>query len=68
VKDELETTKKKLSNQRVVEQAKLWLMQTKNYSEKEAYHSMRKMAMDNSQKVEDVAKNILSLATMLETS
>lgn len=68
LKDELATTKKKLTNQRVVEQAKLWLMQTKNYSEKEAYHSMRKMAMDNSQKVEDVAKNILSLATMLETS
>ena len=68
LKDELKTTKQKLTNQRVVEQAKLWVMQTKNYTEKEAYHSMRKMAMDNSQKVEDVAKNILSLASMLEMS
>ena len=68
LKDELKTTKQKLTNQRVVERAKLWVMQTKNYSEKEAYHSMRKMAMDNSQKLEDVAKNILSLASMLEMS
>lgn len=64
LKDELETTKQKLTNQRVVEQAKLWLIQTKNLSEKEAYHSMRKMAMDNGQKVEDVAKNILALASL----
>lgn len=66
LRQELETTKQKLSNQRVVEQAKLWLIQNKNLSEQDAYHSMRKMAMDNGQKIEDVAKNILSLATMFE--
>jgi len=64
LKNELETTKQKLSNQRVVEQAKLWLIQTKKLSEKDAYHSMRKMAMDNGQKIEDVAKNILALASL----
>lgn len=64
LKDELETTKQKLTNQRVVEQAKLWLIQTKKLSEKDAYHSMRKMAMDNGQKIEDVAKNILALASL----
>ncbi len=41
-------------------------METKNISETEAYHSIRKMAMDNSQKMDDVAKNILSLAAVLE--
>ena len=65
LKQELALTKNKLSNQRTVEQAKLLLMQNKDYSEREAYHSMRKMAMDNGQKVEDVAKNILSLAAIL---
>ncbi|WP_076419989.1 ANTAR domain-containing protein [Colwellia sp. UCD-KL20] len=65
LKHELALTKNKLSNQRTVEQAKLLLMQNKDYSEREAYHSMRKMAMDNGQKVEDVAKNILSLAAIL---
>lgn len=66
LKDELQETKQRLSNQKVVEQAKGWLMETKNLSEKEAYHSIRKMAMNNSQKIEDVARNILSLASVLE--
>lgn len=43
-------------------------MQNKNYTENDAYHYIRKMAMDNGQRVEDVAKNMLSLATMLELS
>ncbi|REL28871.1 ANTAR domain-containing protein [Thalassotalea euphylliae] len=68
LKSELVKTKQKLSSQRVVEQAKVWLMETKSLTEKEAYHRIRKMAMDNSQKLEDVAKNILSLAQMLEKS
>lgn len=65
LKQELALTKKKLTNQRVVEKAKLWLMESKNYSEKEAYHSIRKMAMDNGQKIEDVAQNILSFASLM---
>ncbi|MDN3680303.1 ANTAR domain-containing protein [Vibrio tapetis subsp. quintayensis] len=68
LKDELQETKQRLSNQKVVEQAKGWLMETKNLSEKEAYHSIRKMAMNNSQKIEDVARNILSLASVLESN
>ncbi|MDG3087502.1 ANTAR domain-containing protein [Vibrio hannami] len=66
LKDELQETKQRLSSQKTVEQAKIWLMETKNLSEKQAYQSIRKMAMDNSQKIEDVAKNILSVAAMLE--
>ncbi|NMP32458.1 ANTAR domain-containing protein [Thalassotalea sp. M1531] len=68
LKKELVHTKQKLSSQRVVEQAKIWLMETKNLTEKEAYHRIRKMAMDNSQKLEEVARSILSLAKMLEKS
>ena len=66
LKKELEVTKQKLTSQKNVEKAKRWLMETKNISETEAYHSIRKMAMDNSQKMDDVAKNILSLAAVLE--
>jgi len=65
LKRELADTKQKLSSQKVIEQAKIWLMENKHCSEKQAYHHIRKIAMDNSQKMEDVAKNILSLATML---
>ncbi|MEZ8824179.1 ANTAR domain-containing response regulator [Vibrio amylolyticus] len=66
LRDELQETKQRLSTQKAIEQAKIWLMETKNISEKQAYHSIRKMAMDNSQKIEDVAKNILSVASVLE--
>lgn len=68
LKKELKQTKQKLSNQKHIEKAKIWLMETKSITEQEAYHRIRKMAMDNSQKIEDVAKNILSLAQMLEKS
>lgn len=66
LKQELEVTKQKLSGQKNVDKAKRWLMETKKISESEAYHSIRKMAMDNSQKMDDVAKSILSVAAVLE--
>jgi len=62
---ELSVTKNKLANLRTIEQAKFLLMQNKQYSEQEAYHCMRKMAMDNGHKLEDIAKNVLSLAAIL---
>ncbi|WP_426357436.1 ANTAR domain-containing response regulator [Pseudocolwellia sp. HL-MZ19] len=65
LKQELAITKNKLTHQRTVEQAKLLLMKNKRFTEQEAYHNIRKMAMNNGQKVEDVAKNIISLASIL---
>lgn len=67
LKNELAETKQKLNSQKNVEKAKRWLMKTKDISETEAYHSIRKMAMNNSQKMDDVAKNILSLANVLDS-
>ncbi len=66
LRSELAQTKELLSSQKTIEQAKIWLMENKQLSEKEAYHQMRKMAMDNSQKMEQVAKNILSFVSMLK--
>ena len=64
LKQELADTKQKLSSQKNIEQAKRWLMDTKQLSETDAYHFIRKIAMDNSQKMDDVAKNILSVASI----
>ena len=36
-------------------------------SEAQAYQSIRKMAMNNGQKMSDVAKNIIAVAPMLDT-
>lgn len=64
LKQELAETKQKLSGQKNIDKAKRWLIETKQLSETEAYHFIRKMAMDNSQKMEDVAKNIISIANI----
>ena len=64
LKQELAETKQKLSSQKNIDKAKRWLMETKQLSEIDAYHFIRKIAMDNSQKMDDVAKNILSVASI----
>jgi response regulator NasT len=64
LKQELADTKQKLSSQKNIDKAKRLLMETKQLSEIDAYHLIRKIAMDNSQKMDDVAKNILSVASV----
>ncbi|MBA6341110.1 ANTAR domain-containing protein [Colwellia sp. MB02u-10] len=64
LKQELADTKQKLSSQKSIDKAKRWLMETKQLSEIDAYHFIRKIAMDNSQKMDDVAKNILAVASI----
>lgn len=66
LKKELAATQQQLSKQKTVEQAKIWLMETKGLSEKAAYGLLRKNAMDTGQTIETVAKNMLSLAAMLD--
>ncbi|MBU2925744.1 ANTAR domain-containing protein [Colwellia sp. C2M11] len=64
MKQELADTKQKLSSQKNIDKAKRWLMETRQLSESDAYNFIRKIAMDNSQKMDDVAKNILSVASI----
>lgn len=64
LKQELADTKQQLSSQKNIDKAKRWLMETKQISEVDAYNCIRKIAMDNSQKMNDVAKNILSVASI----
>lgn len=67
IKSELKEAQEQLGNQKNIDRAKRWLMDTKQLTEKEAYHRIRKAAMDNGQKIEEVAKNILSMASLLES-
>lgn len=61
LKNELTETKHELANRTLVDQAKRLLMKKKNLSEDQAYKAMRKTAMDTGQKLEDVAKTLISL-------
>ncbi|MDO6683501.1 MULTISPECIES: ANTAR domain-containing response regulator [unclassified Oceanobacter] len=65
LRGELEKTKNQLADRRLLDEAKALLMKQKNMSEEEAYHAMRKMAMDRGQRMVDVAKNIISVMNLL---
>ncbi|MFK4753329.1 MULTISPECIES: ANTAR domain-containing response regulator [Oceanospirillaceae] len=65
LRGELEKTKNQLADRRLLDEAKSLLMKQKNMSEEEAYHAMRKMAMDRGQRMVDVAKNIISVMNLL---
>ncbi|MGK0370799.1 MAG: response regulator NasT [Glaciecola sp.] len=65
MKKALEETRSELAARKTVDQAKRLLMQKKQMSEPDAFHAMRKMAMDSGQKLEDVAKSLLAMLKVL---
>ena len=62
---ELEKSKEDLEARKVVERAKGILMDKRNLSEKEAFVSMRKLAMQESITIKQVADKVLSVASLL---
>jgi len=62
IKAELVKTQQELTSQKMIAKAKIWLIENKQVTEKQAYQSIRKLAMDRGQKMIEVAKNILSAA------
>jgi len=61
IKDELSQTKSELEARKLIDQAKRLLMDAKGLSEQDAFYSMRKTAMDSGQKLEDVARTVISM-------
>lgn len=61
LRQELNDTKSALEAHKVISQAKRGLMASQQLSEQEAYNAMRKMAMDSGQKIEAVARTLVSL-------
>jgi len=61
VNSELEKTKKKLSERKLIEKAKGIVMRQKNYSEDEAYMEMRRSAMNQGQSMAELSEKIISL-------
>ena len=55
----------KLNERKVVERAKGILMQLRGMTESEAYHAMRKMAMDRNIRIVDVAQKLLAMNDLL---
>jgi two-component system, response regulator / RNA-binding antiterminator len=65
LRGELEKTRNQLADRRLLDEAKSLLMKHKGMTEEEAYHAMRKMAMDRGQRMVDVAKNFISVMNLL---
>ncbi|HHW78954.1 MAG TPA: ANTAR domain-containing protein [Xanthomonadaceae bacterium] len=62
---ELEETRSRLAERKVVEKAKGLLMAQRNLNEEEAYQTLRKLAMDRNQRIGEVARTVISLLEML---
>lgn len=57
---ELENTRERLKDRQVIDQAKALLIQHRNMDEQQAYHAMRKLAMNKSRKLAEVADEIIA--------
>lgn len=62
---ELEEMSKKLSDRKVVDKAKGVLMKARGLTEEEAYHAMRKLAMERGQTMAKVAADVIDMARVL---
>jgi len=66
--EELNDTRQQLVERKWVEQAKSLLIENHKMTEREAYNSMRQMAMNNGQKLVDVAKNMISTMKLISNA
>ncbi len=66
LKNDLEKTKSKLEERKLVDRAKSILMKTRGYTEDEAYHTLRKLAMDRKIVIGEMAKNVIAMAELFK--
>jgi response regulator NasT len=65
LKSELEAARTSLADRKLIERAKGILMSRHRMSEDEAYHRLRRAAMDRNQKLADVARHVVEMAELL---
>jgi response regulator NasT len=66
LKNELAKTKSKLEERKLVERAKGILIKTRGFTEDDAYHTLRKLAMDRNIAIGEMAKNVIAMAELLK--
>lgn len=65
LKQELEKTREQLADRRLIDKAKGILMKERGFDEEQAYHAMRKLAMERNQRLVDTARNVIEVFEML---
>ncbi len=66
LKTELEKTKSKLEERKLIDRAKGILIKARGFTEDDAYHTLRKLAMDRNIAIGEMAKNIIAMAELLK--
>ena len=66
LKVELEQTKSRLEDRKILDRAKGMLMDRQKINEEEAYRALRKMAMDKGETLSVVAKNVIDVLQLLD--
>jgi response regulator NasT len=65
LRNELGAAQQKLAERKFVERAKGLLMKARNLTEEEAYHTLRRMAMERNRRLGDVARSVLEMADLI---
>jgi response regulator NasT len=65
LRNELGMAQQKLAERKVVERAKGLLMKARNLTEDEAYHTLRRMAMERNKRMGEVARSVIEMADLL---
>lgn len=66
LKKELIKTKAQLEDRKLTDRAKGILIKTRGFTEDEAYHTLRKLAMDRNISIGEMAKNVIAMAELLD--
>jgi two-component system, response regulator / RNA-binding antiterminator len=66
LRDELAAAKSSLAERKVIERAKGLLMTERGLSEADAYHALRKLAMDRGTRLVDIADQLLTVSKLLK--
>ena len=65
LRQELQDTRANLAERKTVERAKGILMKQRGFDEPQAYHALRKMAMDKNLRIDQVTENVIAITKLL---
>ena len=66
LKNALEEACAKLEDRKQIDRAKAILIKTQNFTEDEAYHTLRKLAMDRKITLGEMAKNVIAMSELFK--
>ena len=66
LRDELASTRQELADRKIIDKAKGILMTRRGLSEEQAFEILRKTAMNESRRIVDVARSLITASRMLE--